>query len=279
MQHIAERAYIVLRSTEYQDQVSIVYRAPLEMAINSARRELDSFVKMQPEVVKQNKIFWSHYHAFLIRLYEPVLLMKASSITDSDSLPTEPFQRTEALWKCVQCCSQFFDHHFTIPAASLSATPVTVSGVVTFSIVTISRIMLLDPMPDWEPAMARRRLDMDKVLRRMSDQFEEADRVAQELGRRRRILDDGTSVFLKYSFKARWIRQWFNSKMPPEQQPQPQEQQQQQQQPTLPAALPVTEATPDWAADFHFDENFWQELMSVYDHDFLDVSLTNAPPV
>lgn len=54
MQHIAERAYTILRSTDYQDQASIVYRAPLEMAMNSARRELDNFVKIQPEVVKQN---------------------------------------------------------------------------------------------------------------------------------------------------------------------------------------------------------------------------------
>lgn len=184
--------------------------------------------------------------------------MKAPSITDLDSLAGEPFQRAEAMWKCVQAASQFFNHQLTIPVAQLTVLPVTVSGFLAFAIVTASRIMLLDSSPDWDPALARRHLDIADLLRRMSNVYEDADRVAQELGRRRRILDDNMSVFLKYSSKLRWIRQWYLSKIPQE------------------PEVPVVEA-PNWAVDYEFDESFWQELMSGYDCDDLNVSLPNAP--
>ncbi|KAH6984751.1 hypothetical protein BKA56DRAFT_671225 [Ilyonectria sp. MPI-CAGE-AT-0026] len=258
MQHMTDRTYNMLRATDYYDNVSVVFRPPLEMAMNQARRELEAFVETQPESVKETKLFWSHYYILLVRLYEPVLQMKAPTLTDLDSLAGEPFQRAEAMWKCVQAASQFFNHQLTIPVAQLTVLPVTINGFLAFAIVTASRIMLLDSSPDWDPALARRHLDIADLLRRMSNEYEDADRVAQELGRRRRILDDNMSVFLKYSSKLRWIRQWYLSKIPQE------------------PEVPVVEA-PNWAVDFEFDENFWQELMSGYDCDDLNVSLPNAP--
>ncbi|KAH7143797.1 hypothetical protein EDB81DRAFT_507255 [Dactylonectria macrodidyma] len=264
MQHIADRAYNALRTTDYYDNRSIVFRAPLDMAMSQARRELDAFVETQPPVVKETRIFWSHYYILLVRLYEPVLFMKAPPVSDHDSLVAEPFMRAEALWKCVQACGQFFNHHLTIPDAEHSALPVTASGFIAFGIVTVSRIMLLDSAPDWDPALARRHLDVPGLLARMADAYERADGAARGLGRRRRILDDGGSVFLKYSFKLRWVRQWFLSRIV-------------QQQPPLAEAETEAAPQPDWAVDFEFDEDFWQELMSAYDCDDLNLSLPTAP--
>ncbi|KAF7555776.1 hypothetical protein G7Z17_g1910 [Cylindrodendrum hubeiense] len=258
MQHLTDRAYNALRTTDYYDNPSIVFRAPLDMVMTQARRELESFVETQPEVVKESKIFWSHYYILLLRLYEPVLQMKAPAMSDLDSLAGEPFMRAEALWKCVDAAGRFFNHHLSVPVAELIALPVTVSGFLAYSIVTTSRIMLLESSPDWDPALAWRQLDIADLLKRMSEQYEEADHVAKELGRRRRILDDDTSIFVKYSSKLRWIRQWYMSKIP--------------QEPQMPLAEP-----PDWTVDFEFDDNFWQELMSGYDCDALNVSLPNAP--
>ncbi|KAH6890633.1 hypothetical protein B0T10DRAFT_486368 [Thelonectria olida] len=284
MHHIAERAYSVMRAVDFQDQVSLVFRAPLDMAINNARRELDSFVKKQPEVVRQNKIFWSHYHTLLIRLYEPVLMMKAPSISDSESLTTEPFLRAEALWKLVHAISNFYNHQFSIPAVDMAALPVTAGGFIAFSAVTTSRLLFAEASPDWDPSLARRRLDFPELLRRLSELYEEAHATAQRMNRRQRILDDGTSIFLKYSYKARWIRQWVVSKLPAD-----------EQQPAVTTAATATAAStattvvtgaqtevegmPDWAANFQFDENFWQELMLMGDGDLTDVPLTNAMPL
>lgn len=304
MQHLAERAYSVMRAVDFQDQVSIVFRAPLDMAINNARRELDGFVERQTEVVRQNseylqetrvchrltdspEMFWSHYHVLLIRLYEPVLMMTSPPLSDPDSLPTEPFARSSALWKLVEALSAFYAHQFSIPASVLATQPVTSGGFIAFSAVTASRLLFAEASPDWDPLPARRRLDFPELLRRLGGLYEEADAEAAREGRRQRILDDGTSIFLKFSYKARWIRQWVISKLPADE----------QQRSVMAGAAVTTSSTvvtglattgvqqqvhaegegmPDWAGDFQFDENFWQELMLMYDGDLTDVPLTNA---
>ncbi|KAI5459741.1 hypothetical protein BGZ63DRAFT_388562 [Mariannaea sp. PMI_226] len=289
MHHVAERTFAVMRTTDYLEQVNVVFRAPLDMAINNARRELDNIVKAQPESVKQNKMFWSHYYILVMRLYEPVVWMKAPSISDSDTLSAEPFERTEALWKLVQSISNYYNHQLSIPAVELSTFPVTAGGFGAFTVVTSARLLFLEGSPDWDPSIARRRLDLGDLLKRMSAHYEEAYHTAVNMGRRVRILDDGTTMFLKFSYKTRWIRHWYMGKIPADEQPShPErtapEQPQTDTAPGMTAAAAattepgtVTEPMPDWATDVQFDESFWQEMLS-FTGDLTEIPLTNAMP-
>ena len=185
-----------------------------------------------------------------MRLYEPVINMKAPAISDSDAFTTDPFQRSEALWKCLQSCSDFFNNLLALPTSEYSTLPFLSSSFLAFSIVTTSRLLLLESTSDLDSTIARKKLDFADFAKRMSVAFEEADRMTIQMGRRRRVLDDGSGVFLKYSFKLKWIRQWYMSRIP-------------QEQPPLAEAQDVDMPAPDYPVnDVQFDENFWQELMS-----------------
>lgn len=273
MQHIADRVYGLLPGAvaEFHESTPTIFRAPLDMAMNGVRRQLEEFVKSQPEAIKQNKYFMAHYQIFLLRLYEPVISMKSPSFADSGTLASEPFQRSEALWKCLQFGSNFFDHQLSIPVGEIPTLPFTASGLLAFAIVSLSRLMLLESATDWDPALARNRVDFANLMKKMSEQFDDVERVAKDLGRRTRVLDDGSSVYLKYSFKLRWIRHWYLVRAPQEQQP-------------LAEAQGVTASVPDLGMDqwndIEIDQNFWQELMAVYDADSMTMDATNTsqPP-
>ncbi|KAF7560936.1 hypothetical protein G7046_g3209 [Stylonectria norvegica] len=271
LQHIASRIYSLMPGADYQDSTSMVMRAPLDMAINNVRRELDNFVNIQPESVRQMKNFMAYYHVFRMRLYEPVLLTRPSPITDPNTLSAEPFHRYEALWNCLQACSDYLTNQLSISPAVIPTLPFTNSALLGFSVVTTTRLLLLESSPDWDSALARKKLDFAHIMKTMSEQFEETDRVAKDLNMRRRALDDGSAAFLKYSFKMRWISQWYLARQPPDQQ---QNQQSMAQQSV--EAFPSTDFA-QWG-DFQFDESFWQELMSVYEADSLEVPWMGPQP-
>lgn len=210
--------------------------------------------------------FWAFYHAFILRLYEPVIVMKAPSLADSETLPSEPFRRAEALWQCLLSVSSYFEQHLNATPEEVTVHPFTVTGTMAFVIVTSSRLVLLESSTDWDPSLARKKLDFADLMQRMSDQFENADRVAKNTGRRRRIMDDDSSVFMKYAFKLRWIRQWYLSKKPQD------EERPVEAQP-LNLATPNVDMMSQWA-EYQFDDNFWQDLMS---SDIFDVPLGNMP--
>ncbi|KAM5369724.1 hypothetical protein ACJZ2D_008871 [Fusarium nematophilum] len=260
MQNTADRAYTIVPAVGWQDPSPPILRAPVAMAIGSVHRELDTLCKFQPESVKRNSKY-------------PPLLPLPPTISASDSHhPSEPFQRSDLLWKCLDSVIDFFNLHLAVPADEIPSLPVTVSCILAFATVTASRLILQENGPDWDSAMAQRRLGFPDVLKRLGDQFEDADKAAKELGRRRRVMEDGSSVFLKCSFKVRWIRQWYVSRIPQEQaQPPP------PPQTMHPSAASFTEPIPDWAADFQFDDEFWADLMSGYDADGLNAAMATAP--
>ncbi|CAM1503117.1 Fc.00g078930.m01.CDS01 [Cosmosporella sp. VM-42] len=273
MQHVVDRVYTIIplpsaevHESALHDPAPSVYRAPYDMIINGARKELESFAKMQPDCIRQNKNFWAYYHIFIMRLYEPVIGMKAPLLSESDNLSAEPFLRTEALWKCLQSCNDFFNNLLTIPTSEYATLPFLSSSFLAFSIVTTSRILLLESTADWDTSIARKKLDFADFAKRMSAAFEEADRVTMEIGRRRRVMDDGSGVFLKYSYKLKWIRQWYMSRIPQEQPPIADIQN---------ADMPAPELNTNSFSDFQYDENFWQELMSVeWTDPMMDIPLT-----
>jgi hypothetical protein len=196
--------------------------------------------------------------------------MKPSSLSTSDTPLSEPFRRAEYLWKCLESICDALELHVALPADQISILPVTVSCVLAFVTVTASRLVLGETTPDWDVKSARQRLQFQNVLQRLSDQFAQADEEAQRLNRRRRIMEDGSSVFLKSSFKVRWLRQWYLSKVP-------QEEQLQQQTAMEPSS--VLQSNPDWAANFQFDDEFWADLMAGCDIELFEKSPTTAAAV
>ncbi|KAM0440669.1 hypothetical protein ACHAQK_005643 [Fusarium lateritium] len=271
MQHIADRGFSVIPAIDPSDPTPPTFQAVTAMALDTVHRELESFFKSQPDAVRNTPGFRSHYNSLLVRLYEPILAMKPSSLSTSDAPLSEPFQRAECLWKCLESICDALEVHAALPADQISILPVTVSCVLAFVTVTASRIVLGETTPDWDVKSARRRLQFQNVLQKLSDQFAQADEEAQRLNRRRRVMEDGSSVFLKSSFKVRWIRQWYLSKVPQE------EQLEQQQTAMEPSS--VLQSNPDWAADFQFDDEFWADLMAGCDIDLFEKSPTTVPAV
>ncbi|KAM0211275.1 hypothetical protein ACHAQD_010333 [Fusarium lateritium] len=271
MQHIADRGFSVIPAIDPSDPTPPTFQAVTAMALDTVHRELESFFKSQPDAVRNTPGFRSHYNSLLVRLYEPILAMKPSSLSTSDAPLSEPFQRAECLWKCLESICDALEVHAALPADQISILPVTVSCVLAFVTVTASRIVLGETTPDWDVKSARRRLQFQNVLQKLSDQFAQADEEAQRLNRRRRVMEDGSSVFLKSSFKVRWIRQWYLSKVPQE------EQLEQQQTAMEPSS--VLQSNPDWAADFQFDDEFWADLMAGCDIELFEKSPTTVPAV
>lgn len=181
--------------------------------------------------------------------------MRAPRASSSDAFSTHPFQRTESLWKCLQSAADCFGALLAIPAAQLPSLPLTATGLLAFAIVTTSRLLLLDSTRDWKPELARQKLDFAAALQRISDWFEEGDRWAKMAGRRRRLQDGKESTNCQYTWKLRWIRQWYLSKLSPKPASLP-------QQPLAGSGQPV--AANEWP-DVLMDFEFWPELVPIQD--------------
>ena len=131
---------------------------------------------------------------------------------------TEPFRRSENLWKCLQACQAFFEAQLAVPISDVPTVPFTCTCPLSFALVTTSRLALLDASPDWQPALAHSKFDFGDVARRIAVQYERAEQWTRETDTRHRLVDDGGSIFTKYCFKLRWVRQWYQSKISPDQQ-------------------------------------------------------------
>ncbi|KAK5991328.1 Transcription factor himD-like protein [Cladobotryum mycophilum] len=258
IQRVAERAYCMMPGLDTMETASTIYRNYLDMVISNVRRELEDLTNSLDDSIKRKKVFWAYYHVLLMRLSEPAISMQPPSLTDPGVLPVEPFQRFETVWNCLLAAVDFFNVLLSIPANELPGLPASVTGLMAFSIVTTSRLLLQEPSVDWQPVVARKRLDFADAMKRLSDRFEDADGWAKEAGRRRRLLDGGGTLFCRFSFKLRWIRQWYLSKISQE-----------------PSTLPETERPPSveppqdgdlmWQDYYNFDDGFWADFMTMYD--------------
>ncbi|KAI1062868.1 hypothetical protein LB507_005664, partial [Fusarium sp. FIESC RH6] len=259
MQHLTDRGFSILPTIDPFDSTIPTFNAVMAMALDSAHRELDKYFEAQPEAVQNTPGFRAHYNSMIVRLYEPVLNMKPSSFLATDAPLSEPFLRSRYMWKCLEAVRTSLTNHNSVPASSYSILPITVSCVLAFGTVTASRLILADTSPDWDTKSARLHLQFQNVLQKLSDQFAQADEEAIRLNRRRRVMEDGSSVFLKSSFKVRWIRQWYMSKIP-----------QDEQREIEQAQVVLEPANPNWAGDFQFDDEFWADLMAGYDVEALN---------
>ncbi|KAL7948591.1 hypothetical protein V8C42DRAFT_351640 [Trichoderma barbatum] len=268
MQRVADRAYSMLPGFDVVDVGLSAYLSPMDMVINNVRRELYDLISIQPECVKERSIFKAYYQVTLMRLAEPAIPTQLNSVEIMGTLNTEPLQRFDTLWKSLLAAVDFFDTLFSFHPNELPGLPTSVTGLLAFAIVTSSRLLLLDPSIDWQPTMARRKLDFADTMKRLSDRFEDADTWAKEAGRRRRLLDGGGAQFCRLSFKLRWIRQWYLSKIP-------------QEQPVMAETQPSGEPPlqdPDvvfWQ-EYEFEDALWPDFMTMYNPNFVAAPVTET---
>lgn len=204
-----------------------------------------------------------------MRLAEPAIPVQSPITVEMGSLHPEPLQRFDTIWKCLLAAVDFFDAILAFNPNELPGLPASVTGLLAFAIVTSSRLLLLDSSIDWQPIMARRKLDFADVTKRLSEKFEEADTWAKEAGRRRRLLDGGDAQFCRLSFKLRWIRQWYLSRIPLEQQSAMSE----VQQPTG-ELLQDTDAV--FWQEYEFEDALWPDFMTTYNPNFVAVPMTET---
>ncbi|CAK7206617.1 hypothetical protein SEUCBS139899_009417 [Sporothrix eucalyptigena] len=222
MQRVAARIYAVLPNPEGGDAPPAAAFAPVYMGMATLRQELDQFVHgtgdtppLSPSV-QNNCFLWTHYHAILVRLYEPSIylrLRKSSSVTNL----ADTGLRTEALWNCLQATRDFFDAYSAVPPAVLGVLPLLGTAHLSFSIVTLTRLLSLDA-PEWHIGQARRSFDFVALALRLEQQFAAADDHEQTLtDRKKRYANmDNRTILTTHRDKMRWIRIWYTTKMPPD---------------------------------------------------------------
>lgn len=203
-----------------------------------------------------------------MRLAEPAIPIQCPNSVDMGALHPDPLQRFDTIWKCLLAVVDFFDVLLSMPPNELPSLPSSVTGLLAFTIVTSSRLLLLDASIDWQPTMARRKLDFADITKRLSDRFEEADAWAKEAGRRRRLLDGGGAQFCRFSFKLRWIRQWYLSRVPQEQQPSMAE--------TQPPSDPLQDPDAVFWQEYEFEDALWPDFMTTYNLNFVATPATET---
>lgn len=229
MQRIINRVADSIPHADAESTTRYVFYSPLTMTLAAVRKELDTLIRDQPPEVECNgkynqfhghhlrgplltfafqALLWTHYHASLCRLYEPLIYMRSPPNPNDYN---EAGARTEALWQCLTSARDFFTAYTAMPAHNVVSMPF-IGAHLAFTVVTTSRLLFLDNDTDWEASVAKRMFDFTAVAARLSDFFNEADHVAMSLGRRRRFVDVDRSVLGMYRDKMKWIGQWYLSK-------------------------------------------------------------------
>lgn len=193
---------------------------PVHMALGSLQSEMEALVREQPADVECQALLWTHFHASVCRLYEPVALLRGLSNYD----PSEATARTSALWQCLHSAREFFSAFLSIPPQNLICVPFQ-STHLSFCLVTMVQLLFLvgnNDNSDWDPALARQAVDFETICLRVGDLFDEADKISASLGKRARYIHAGEqqqernttmtttrSVMGIHRDKVRWIRNWY----------------------------------------------------------------------
>ncbi|GKT93181.1 fungal transcriptional regulatory protein [Colletotrichum tofieldiae] len=117
------------------------------------------------------------------------------------------------------------------------------------------RLLLEDTVSDWDVSLARQKLDLPEISRRLGDKFEEADNAALVAGQKRRLFEDNSSRWSNYAYRSRWIRQWYLSKIVPP----PQEQTTNELQ--LDSEALLNDSNMSWVGGISIDQGFWEAMM------------------
>ncbi|KAK1507442.1 hypothetical protein CTAM01_02554 [Colletotrichum tamarilloi] len=270
MQHLGDRIRAVFPSPDREEGEPLpIFREHFSAVLASLRKEICSLESEEPAIKKENPMVWAHYGALMVRLYEPCIGMRGASPSEAMSA-MEQFSRTESLWFCLQAIQIAMDALLAIPAEAFAYLPFNTVADVAHTMMSSHRLLLEDSASDWDVMLARQKLDLPDIARRLADRFEEADNVALIVGQKRRIFEDESSRWANYAYRARWIRQWYLNKVvgqPPQEQmatehQQQQEQQQQQQQAQMvPHVGMMTDPNMSWLGGVAMDQSFWEIMM------------------
>ncbi|KAK1962293.1 hypothetical protein LY78DRAFT_661369 [Colletotrichum sublineola] len=255
LQNIADRLRAVFPSPDKDEEGTVpIFREHSATILMSIRKEILALESEEPIINKTLPMLWAHYQTLTVKLYGPCLGMRPASPSEAMS-PTEPYCRTEALWCCLQAVQNAVNALLEIPPEVLACMPFNTSIDIAYTMAASHRLLLDDAASDWDVVLARQKLDLPDLSRRLGDKFEEVDNVALIVGQKRRLFDDNSSRWSKYAYRARWIRQWYLSNM------------------VLPAAEPapslaqlssvptLNEPNVPWMAGVSMDQGFWEAMM------------------
>ncbi len=128
-----------------------------------------------------------------MRIYEPAIYMRQLP----DGVPDGTAQRTECLWNCLEACEDLVAAYLASPVEKVGMVPITATACMSFAVVTASRLAFLED-PGWDASLARKRLDLATVVRRIEEYLQAADVYQAASGRKRRYFDDSRSALAMY---------------------------------------------------------------------------------
>ncbi|KAK2057395.1 hypothetical protein LY76DRAFT_617213 [Colletotrichum caudatum] len=214
LQNIEDRIRSVYPNTDKDEGAPApIFREHFSAVLTSIRKEILALESEEPIITKEQPMLWAHYQAILIKLYEPSIGMRATSPSEATTL-TEPHCRTEALWNCLQAVQNAANALLVISVEKFAYLPFNSVANLAYTMSTSYRLLSEGPI-DWDLTLARQKLDVPDLTGRLADKLEEADNIALIAGQKRRLFEDNSSRWSNYAYRARWIRQWYLSKLVP----------------------------------------------------------------
>ena len=171
------------------------------------------------------------------------------------------------LIQLLEASKSFFGILVDLPISSMPLFPSTNLSLLPSALDMASRLLLLPPLPGWDPQIARDDVDLPSIVRCIGRRYEEADKLAVESGRKVRVLDAGAGVFVRHSAKLRWLAQWFEHRL-------------QEVTGVFEGEEVVDVTMEDWETMLS-DEKLWQEFInsSVTEGMLLDMADFEAAPL
>lgn len=170
------------------------------------------------------ELFLLHYHALVLRLYDPLL-----------TTPGLNRAATVSLCRMFPAANNFFNTHAALSSSQLAARPFTQSALLAFYIVSVSNLVLYEA-PGWDSGIARQHVDFAHHTAQLAEQFDAVDEFARA-NRRKRHMKGCSSLYREYGHKFRWMNQWYLGRItdkPPEETVEP---------------------------EIQWDDKFWEDLM------------------
>ncbi|KAK6223103.1 hypothetical protein QIS74_03948 [Colletotrichum tabaci] len=238
MQNVGDRIRAVFPSPDREEGEPLpIFREHFNVVLSSIRKEI-----------------------LAIELEEPIVNKEQPNPSEAVS-PTEPYSRTEALWHCLRAIQNSSAALLDLAAEAFAYLPFNLIADVAYSMMASHRLLLEDTANDWDVSMARQKLDLPEITRRVGDKFEEADRVALVVGQKRRLFEDNSSRWSNYAHRARWIRQWYLTKAVPPPHETTTTTTTNQAQLGSESTTFLNEANLSWLGGISMDQGFWEAMM------------------
>lgn len=207
------------RDTVNGKQKMVSFQWSQGLAITSAQNELDEFIKQLPESFQTNcKYYYFHFsdlyqQSFLDLLRENytairIRLFESTTHFGPSDHPELTMIRSRIMWDCFENVHTLLDLFLTIPLEIFPFFTFVTMLNLALGIIKACTFLCLDDR-DWDKDFARRKLDLQHTLERLSDRFEEANRLGHP---RCGLIMDDTPMFSGYARNFDRIKEWYSSK-------------------------------------------------------------------